>query len=379
MEMQFFPVSKKECESIGWDSPDVVLISGDAYVDHPSFGVAVIGRVLEAVGFKVGIIPQPDWKKIDDFKVMGKPRLFFGITAGNMDSMVANYTANKRARKKDAYSPGGVAGLRPDRATIVYANRVREVFGDVPIVLGGLEASLRRLAHYDWWDNSVRRSILLDSRADILVYGMGERQIVEIAQRLQGNKELAGIKGTAVVRRERAIKGGEPGSQAPTEDEERVFGDCLELPSYEEVKEDKDKFNEAFRGIYKNQDPFRGKTLLQKHDTRYVIQYPPPLPMPPEDLDKVYELPYVRKWHPVYDKKGGVPALETVKSSITSHRGCCGECTFCSLSMHQGRIIQSRSERSIIEEARMLSGTADFKGTITDVGEIGRASCRERV
>ena len=368
MAIKFLPMSKKECESRGWDRPDIIVISGDAYVDHPSFGAAVIGRVLEAAGFKVGFIPQPDWRKTDDFQIMGRPRLFFGITAGNMDSMVANYTANKRPRKKDAYSPGGAVGLRPDRATIVYANRIREAFGDIPIVIGGIEASLRRLAHYDWWDNSVRRSILLDSRADILVYGMGERQVVEIADRLQQNRGLTGVRGTAVVKRHQVIMDGDSGPRASIEDEESLLGDCVELPSYEHVKEDKDNFNEAFRIIYRNQDPFRAKTLIQKYDTRCVIQYPPPLPMAPEELDKVYELPYVRKWHPVYDKQRGVPALETVRFSIVSHRGCCGECAFCSLSMHQGRIIQSRSERSIIEEASVLSGTSDFKGTITDVG-----------
>jgi uncharacterized radical SAM protein YgiQ len=368
MTIEFLPISKKECESRGWDRPDIILISGDAYVDHPSFGTAVIGRALEAAGFRVGLIPQPDWKKIDDFRVMGRPRLFFGITSGNMDSMVANYTANKRPRRQDAYSPGGTPGLRPDRATIVYSNRIREAFGDIPIVLGGIEASLRRLAHYDWWDDSVRRSILLDSRADILVYGMGERQAVEIAQRLRQNDGLHGIRGTAIIRRQQALKGKEPGSRTSTEDEEGLPEDYVELPSYEEAKCDKNRFNEAFQDIYKNQDPFRGKTLLQRYDTRYVVQYPPPLPMTSAELDKIYEFPYVRKWHPVYDSRGGISALETVRFSIVSHRGCCGECAFCSLSMHQGRIIQSRTERSIIQEATMLSFRTDFKGTIADVG-----------
>ena len=370
MKLEFLPTTRRECESRGWQILDIILISGDAYVDHPAFGAAVVGRVLEGAGFKVGIISQPDWKKIDDFRRLGKPRLFFGVTAGNMDSMVANYTANKRARRKDAFSPGGTPGLRPDRATIVYANRIREAFGDTPIVVGGIEASLRRLAHYDWWDNSVRRSILLDSRADVLVYGMGERQIVQIAQRLEQNKGLIGIKGTAIIGKRIALR-----NQVTVGADDRLVEgeivlseDHLEIASYEEVKADKDKFNEAYRNIYRNQDPFRGKTLFQRHGFRYVIQYPPPLPMPPEELDKIYELPYQRKWHPAYEEKAGVPALETVKFSIISHRGCCGECAFCSLSMHQGRIIQSRSERSIIKEAKALATSSDFRGTITDVG-----------
>ncbi len=370
MKPSFLPLTRNECRSIGWDSLDIILITGDAYVDHPSFGAAVVGRVLAASGFSVGIVSQPDWRGTEDFMKLGKPRLFFGITAGNMDSMVANYTASKRSRKKDAYSPGSEPGLRPDRATIVYCNRVREAFGDIPIVIGGIEASLRRFAHYDWWDNHVRRSILLDSRADILVYGMGERQTVEIAQRLKQSKNLSGIRGTAILRREPGFRpeGLRIENERLRESRRDSSGDHLELPSFEEVTEDKDRFNEAFRHIYVNQDPFNGQPLLQKHGDRYVIQYPPPLPMRPEELDKIYELPYTRKWHPAYDKKGGIPALETVKFSIVSHRGCCGECAFCSLSMHQGRIVQSRSEESIIREATTLSRSADFKGTITDVG-----------
>jgi uncharacterized radical SAM protein YgiQ len=370
MKKEFLPMSISECKSRGWDSPDIILISGDAYVDHPSYGTAVIGRMLEASGFKVGIISQPDWRGVEDFSKLGKPRLFFGITAGNMDSMVANYTANKRPRKKDDYSPGGQPGLRPDRATIVYCNRIREAFGDIPIIIGGIEASLRRFAHYDWWDNSVRRSILLDSRADILVYGMGERQVLEIAQKLEQNEDLAGIRGTAIIRKQPVARdqGSAVANQELIKDDVALSGNYRQIPSYEEVKENKDKFTEAFGDIYRNQDPFIGKVLLQKHGARYVIQYPPPLPSLPEQLDKIYALPYVRKWHPIYDKKGGVPGLETVRFSIISHRGCCGECAFCSLSMHQGRIIQSRSEGSIMKEAEMLSGMADFKGTITDVG-----------
>ena len=351
MKMDFLPVTKKDLKERGWDGLDIVLITGDAYVDHPSYGAAVIGRVLEHAGYKVGIIAQPDWRGTEDFVRLGKPSLFFGITAGNLDSMVANYTSGKRQRKGDDYSPGGQAGLRPDRATIVYANRVREIFGDVPIVMGGIEASLRRFAHYDWWDNAVRRSILVDGRGDILVYGMGEKQVLEIAKRLKAGVDITGIRGTVVVRKEITF-----------------LKDYIEIPSYREVREDKEKFNDAFNGIYQNLNPFKSKTVVQKHDTRFVIQFPPQTPLPVHELDSIYELPYARTWHPAYDKKGGVPGFETVKFSIISHRGCCGECSFCSLSMHQGRIVQSRSEASILREARCVTEGKDFKGTITDVG-----------
>ncbi|MCX5805970.1 MAG: YgiQ family radical SAM protein [Proteobacteria bacterium] len=409
MQNDFLPVSQDDLKRKGWDTLDVIIITGDAYVDHPSYGAAVIGRTLEGAGFKTGIISQPDWKHINDFKKLGKPRLFFGITAGNMDSMVANYTAGKRARKNDDYSPGGIPGLRPDRATIVYANRIREAFGNIPIIIGGIEASLRRFAHYDWWDDSVRRSILLDARADILVYGMGERQVVEIARRLLHGEKLAGIRGTAIVSKisgvigqgsggngqedsgkEQALRGKRQedrgkDQEARVGDREQIADDtflpkgCIEIPSYEEVKNDKLKFNEAFKIIYTNQDPFRGKVLAQKYDTRYMIQYPPSLPLPEKELDKIYEFPYMRSPHPVYSKNGGIPGFETVKFSIISHRGCCGECAFCSLYMHQGRIIQSRSAGSILNEARMISEKPEFKGTITDIGgptaNLYHASC----
>ena len=335
----------------GWDTLDVILVTGDAYVDHPSYGSAVIGRVLESKGFRVGIIAQPDWRTIDDFKRLGRPGLFFGVTSGNLDSMVSNYTSQKRRRKVDAYSPGGKPGLRPDRAVIVYSNRLREAFRDAPIVLGGIEASLRRLSHYDWWDDAVRRSILLDTRADILVYGMGERQIVEIARRIEEKADLYGIPGTALIRRE------PPGSD-----------DFQEMPPYEETREDKSKFIEAFRIFYANQDPFRGKILAQKHDGRYVIQFPPAGPLSENELDAIYALPFTRAAHTT--GKGGAPppGMETVKFSIISHRGCCGACSFCSLSAHQGMIVQSRSRKSILDEAKRLSEMKDFKGTITDVG-----------
>jgi len=347
----FLPISSKEAAAKGWDCLDVLLVTGDAYVDHPSYGAAVIGRVLEAAGLRVGIIAQPDWRQVHDFLRLGRPRLFVGITAGNLDSMVSNYTSHKKPRLRDSYSPGGRVGLRPDRATIVYANRVREAFGSIPIVIGGVEASLRRLAHYDWWDNKVRRSILLDAKADILVYGMGETQVREIAGRLIRGEDLAGIRGTTIVRKDVP-----PGTGG------------LIIPSWEEARDDLGKFNEAFRLTAENQDPFRGRALLQRHGDRFVIQFPPPEPLTEKELDKVFDLPYMRAPHPAYEAQGGVPGFETVRFSIISHRGCCGGCSFCSLGMHQGRIIQSRSAESIIGEARLVSESKGFTGTITDVG-----------
>jgi uncharacterized radical SAM protein YgiQ len=347
----FLPMTKQEVSQRKWDSLDVILITGDAYVDHPSYGTAVIGRVLEKAGYRVGIIAQPDWRSKKDFMQLGRPRLFFGITAGNMDSMVANYTANKKSRKKDEYSPGGKPGLRPDRATIVYANRVREAFENICIVLGGIEASLRRLAHYDWWDNGVRRSILLDSRADILVYGMGEKQIIEIAHRVDKGDDLSGILGTTIVRKDIDL-----------------LDTLKKIHAYEVVKIDVDKFNEAFAAIYRNQDTIRGKTVVQPHGDRFVIQFPPAKPLKKHEIDKIYELPFERSPHPIYRAKGIIPGFETTKFSIVSHRGCCGECYFCSLSMHQGRIVQSRSSSSILSEVRLIAERHDFKGTITDVG-----------
>jgi uncharacterized radical SAM protein YgiQ len=354
MVQSFLPVSLDDMRKRGWDELDVIIISGDAYVDHPSFGAAVIGRVLEARGFRVGIIAQPDWRSAEAFRELGRPRLFFGITAGNTDSLVANYTANKRPRQGDDYAPSGMPGLRPDRAVIVYANRVREAFRDAPIVLGGLESSMRRLAHYDYWDNTVRRSILLDARGDILVYGMGETPIVEIAEKLSAGVpagELNHIRGTVVVR--------------GTAD---LLQNSAQLPSFEEVKNDAGKFNEAFRITAAQQNPFTALPLTQRHGDRTVIHFPPLLPMSAEELDSIYELPYERAWHPMYAVQGGVPALEPVRFSLVSHRGCCGECSFCSLSLHQGKIVQSRSGESLEREARRISRRDDFRGTITDIG-----------
>ena len=345
------PTTKREMIARGWENADIILITGDAYVDHPSYGAAIIGRVLESAGYRVGIIAQPDWRSIDGFTRLGRPRLFFGVTSGNLDSMVSNYTSHKRPRRVDAYSPGGRPGLRPDRAVIVYANRLREAFHDTTIVLGGIEASLRRLAHYDWWDDKVRRSILLDTRADILVYGMGERQVVEIARRLESGADLYGIPGTAVIRKDMPLS-----------------GEFQEIPSYEEARDDKAKFSEAFRIFHAHQDPFRGKTIAQRHDRRYVIQFPPAAPLSQGELDAVYSLPFTRIAHIACKGDEPPPGLETVRFSIISHRGCCGACSFCSLSAHQGRIIQSRSRKSILEEAERISNMNDFKGTITDVG-----------
>ncbi len=348
-------MSREEMNARGWDEPDVILVSGDAYVDHPSYGVSVIGRLLESRGLRVGIIAQPDWRGLDDFTALGRPRLFFGITAGSVDSMIANYSANRRPREEDDYSPGGRSGLRPDRAVIVYANRVREAFGpEVPIVIGGIEASLRRFAHYDYWDDRVRRSILLDSRAHLLVYGMGERQIAEIAERLGRGEPvqvLDAIRGTAFA------AGSAPGGR-PT----------AALPSFEQVQADPERFNEAFRLIREGADPAAGLTLVQPHADRQVIVNPPALPLESGELDALYALPYARAWHPRYDAQGGIRALETVRFSVTAHRGCCGECSFCAIAFHQGRIVQSRTPASVLREVGQLAARPEFRGTITDIG-----------
>ncbi|MDP8230397.1 MAG: YgiQ family radical SAM protein [Candidatus Gorgyraea atricola] len=350
----FLPISKEDLKKRGWDELDIILVSGDAYVDHPSYGAAVIGRVLEDAGFKVGIIAQPDPNKIEDFKRLGRPKLFFGVTAGNLDSMLAKYTANKKVRNKDSYSPGGKSGLRPERAVLIYANKLQQAFKDVPIVLGGIEASMRRLAHYDYWSDKVRRSLLFDSKADILVYGMGEKQILEIAWRLkngEGKSSLNYIRGTVVVRN--SADG---------------LKDYISIPSFEDIAADKDKFNETFKAIYSEADPVRGKTIIQKHGGRFVIQYSPALPLTGDEMDKIYSLPYMRDWHPVYDRENGVPGFETVRHSIISHRGCAGGCNFCSLYLHQGRIVQSRSSKSLVAEIRSITQDKNFRGTITDIG-----------
>ncbi|MFH1283378.1 MAG: YgiQ family radical SAM protein [bacterium] len=362
----FLPISKSDMIKRGWDECDIILITGDAYVDHHSYGASVIGRVLESASFKVGIISQPDWRTTDDFKKLGCPKLFFGITSGNVDSMVANYTAKKRPRQTDLYSPLNKSGLRPDRATIVYSNRIKEAFKGIPIVLGGVESSMRRLAHYDYWNNAVRRSIILDAKADILVYGMGEKQIVEIAKRISNGEkiqEINNIRGTVIVR-----------------NNYDYLDNCIEIPSYEEVKEDDVKFNQAFVSFYKELSPNNGKPVAQKHGNRFVIQLPPPLPLTQKELDKIYDLPYMRNPHPIYNKHNGIKGFEVVQTSIVSHRGCPGECNFCELGIHQGRIIQSRSEKSILNEAEKITNQGYFHGTISDVGgptaNLYKASCK---
>jgi len=345
---------------LGWDECDVIVVTGDAYVDHPAFGSAVIARVLIDAGFRTGVIAQPRWDRPDDFRQLGRPRLFFGVTAGNVDSLVNHYSPLLQKRRTDAYSPAGTPGLRPNRATIVYCGRLRESYPGVKLVLGGIEASLRRLPHYDFWDDTVRRSILLDAKADIIAYGMAERTVVEIARRLDPPNRpdsggagcldtLADIPGTVIT--------------SPASGPE----DALEIPSYEEVKTDKAKFLEAFMAWYRESDQPLGKAIVQRSGERLVVQYPPPLLLSQEELDRVYGLPYQRKPHPKYGA-AGIPALATVKFSITSHRGCLGSCTFCSLRAHQGRVIQRRSERSILAEAGQITRMPGFKGHITDIG-----------
>ncbi len=354
MQQAFLPISKQDMENRGWNQLDFLLISGDAYVDHPSFAPAIIGRILESQGFKVGIIAQPDWRNLTDFKKMGKPRLAVLVTAGNLDSMLNKYTAAKKIRSTDNYSPGGQPGLRPDRATIVYANRVREVFKKTPIIIGGIEASLRRFAHYDYWSNEVRRSILIDSKADLLIYGMGEKQIVEIAQ-LLANKvpisEIHSVRGTCYVCK-----------YMP--DSARY----IEIPSYEAVSTNKLDFAAAFKVQYEEQDPIRGSIIVQQHLHDYFVQNPPALPLTTVEMDAIYDLPYQRNYHPCYEEDGGVPAIQEVKFSLVSHRGCYGGCSFCAIVSHQGRIIQTRSQESIIKEAKLLTESEDFKGYIHDVG-----------
>lgn len=350
----FLPISQNDLKERGWNELDIILVNGDAYVDHPSYGAALIGRVLEDAGFKVGIIAQPDWRSLDDFKRLGRPRLFFAVSAGNLDSMIANYTANKKVRNTDDYSPAGKAGLRPDRATIFYVNKLKQAFKDVPIVIGGIEASMRRLAHYDYWSDKVRRSLLMDSKADILVYGMGEKQMVEIAKRLSSGEnidEIGDIHGTVIIRNK-------------IDD----IKNHIIIPSFEDVSVDRKKFNDAFSMAYSESDPIRGSAIVQKHGERFVVQHPPALPLTEEQMDKLYSLPFVRDCHPCYKKLGPVPGFESVKNSITSHRGCAGACNFCSLYLHQGRIVQSRSIGSIIEEVKKISKNHSFKGTVSDIG-----------
>ena len=353
---EFLPVSREDMLARGWYYYDFLLVTGDAYVDHPSFGTAVISRTLEKAGFRVAILSQPDWHGTADFLAMGKPRLGILINSGNIDSMVAHYSVAKRRRQKDSYTPGGLPGKRPDRAVIVYANRAREAFPGVPIVIGGIEASLRRFAHYDYWDDAVRRSILVDSGANLLSFGMGERSMTEIARRLKKGEKpetLRDIRGTCFLAKEPS---------------ECVFSDALTLPSFEDVRDDKVQYARA-AFVQQNENDFaRGHALIQPTGGRYLIQNPPALPLEGKELDAVFDLPYARYYHPDYEALGGVAAIEEVRFSIIHNRGCFGSCNFCALALHQGRYVTARSTESVVREAKLITADPDFKGYIHDVG-----------
>ncbi|MBR3862127.1 MAG: YgiQ family radical SAM protein [Clostridia bacterium] len=351
----FLPVSRADMTARGWDVPDFVYVTGDAYVDHPSFGVAIISRVLEAAGYRVAILSQPDYKSAEVFRTFGRPRLGFLVTAGNIDSMVAHYTAAKKRRSTDYYSPGGKMGNRPDRAVIVYCNRIREAYGDVPIILGGLEASLRRFAHYDYWDDKVRRSVLVDARADILTYGMGENILLRIAALLDRGvpvKKIRDVRGTVYL----------------CGREDSVHYPVAAAFDYNELKVDKRRYAEAFGVQYRNQDSISGKAIVEYYDNKMLVQNPPMPPLEREELDRVYALPFARTYHPMYEKEGGVPAIEEVRFSVTHNRGCFGACNFCALAFHQGRTVRSRSIESVVEECKKITEMPDFKGYIHDVG-----------
>ncbi|MCC7338884.1 MAG: YgiQ family radical SAM protein [Pirellulaceae bacterium] len=347
------PMSMEEAHQRGWDELDVVIVTGDAYIDHPSFAMSILGRVLEAAGFRVGIISQPNWHSCDDWRRFGRPKLFFGISAGNMDSMINHYTANRKVRNDDAYSPGGKIGLRPDRATLSYCQRAREAFKGVPVIAGGVEASLRRLAHYDYWSDKVRKSILFDSKADLVVFGMGENAIVEIAQRLQAGepvKQLRDMRGVAYAL----------GASETAPD------DALVLPSYEEVLADKLQFAEATRIIHQETNPYNARRLIQWHSNQAVVVNPPQFPISEAAMDRIYGLPYTRQAHTSYREP--IPSFEMIKDSVTIMRGCFGGCTFCSITAHQGRAIQSRSKASIVGEIESMAQDKKFKGTVSDIG-----------
>ena len=368
MNKDFLPVTREEMEERGIYQPDFVYISGDAYVDHPSFGAAIITRLLESQGYSVGIIPQPDWKKKESIALFGEPRLAFLVSGGNMDSMVNHYTVSRKHRKTDAYSPGGEMGLRPDRAVTVYSNLIRQTYKNTPIILGGIEASLRRLAHYDYWADTMKHSVLLDSGADMISYGMGEKSVLKIAEALDMGipvNHITNIPGT-VYRTKEPPKNG-------------IF-----LPSYEQVSGDKRTYAESFRIQYENTDPFTGKTLIESYGGKgYIVQNPPSKPLSQKEMDKVYGLPYVGTYHPMYEKEGKIPAIEVIRFSITSNRGCFGGCNFCALAFHQGRIVQTRSHESILEEAVRFTKEPDFKGYIHDVGgptaDFRHPSCKKQL
>ena len=354
-DLKFLPIDRADMLSRGWDAPDFVYVTGDAYVDHPSFGVSIISRVLEDAGYRVAILSQPDYKSADAFREFGRPKLGFLVTAGNIDSMVAHYTVSKKKRSYDYYSAGGRMGKRPDRATIVYCNRIREAYGDVPVIIGGLEASLRRFAHYDYWDDKVRRSILVDSRADILTYGMGENILLRIAELLARGipvRKIRDVRGTVYL----------------AKPEDKIHYEVAAEFDYNELKADKKKYAEAFGVQYKNQDAITGRAIVEHYDGKILVQNPPMPPLERDELDRVYALPYARTWHPIYAVDGGVPGIEEVQFSITHNRGCFGACNFCALAFHQGRTVRSRSIESCVAEAKTIAAQPNFKGYIHDVG-----------
>lgn len=368
-EKAFLPVSREEMIERGWYYYDFLVVGADAYIDHPSFGTTIIARVLEAEGYRVAILPQPDWHSADAFRAMGRPRYGVMIGGGNIDSMVAHYTAAKKRRTLDLYSPGGKMGLRPDRPTIVYANRVREAWGDIPVVVGGLEASLRRFAHYDYWDDKVRRALIFDAQADLLVYGMGEYATREIARRLaRGDKvnTITDVRGTAFI----------------AKNEDACAYEHLPCPSFEQVREDKRAYAEATKLEYDEHDPIRGRALTQRHGERVLIVNPPAMPLTREELDEVAELPYMREVHPMYESRGGVAAIDEVRFSVTHNRGCFGGCNFCSLAFHQGRMITSRSIESCVREVEGFTHDPKFKGYVHDVGgpsaNFRHPSCKQQ-
>ena len=355
MNNKFLPISKADMEERDWEQCDFIIVTGDAYVDHHSFGTAVISRVLEHAGYKVGIIAQPDWHSTNDFMKLGRPRLAFLVNAGNMDSMVNHYTVSKRVREKDLYSPGGKMGLRPDRATIVYCNKIREAYKNINICIGGVEASLRRFAHYDYWADKVRKSILTDSGADLLIYGMSEKQIVEVAHYLNEGFDAKYIRHV-------------PGTCYLADSLDEIYEEHIVIPSYKEVSTDKIKYCEAFKITYQEQDPMRGRTIVQDQGDKFLVVNKPEVILNREELDAVYDLPFTKEYHPSYEAMGGIPALEEVKFSIVGSRGCFGNCSFCAITFHQGRAVQSRSKESIVKEAKEMTEMKDFKGYIHDVG-----------
>lgn len=361
--LEFLPTTCEEIRARGWEAPDVVFVSGDAYVDHPSFAAAILGRVLESHGFRVAILPQPDWRSADAWRALGRPRLFYAVSAGNMDSMINHYTANRKRRNDDAYSPGGKIGLRPDRPTPIYAQRCREAFPGVPVVIGGVEASLRRIAHYDYWSDTVRPSMLVSSKADLLAYGMGERPIVTIAKRLAAGEPVEALRDMRSVA---YLLGAREELPAHRFDDANCDNVTKELPSFEAVSSDKLAFARATKILHDETNPFNARRLTQRHGDRLLVQNPPDLPLTNAEMDRIYDLPYRRRPHPRYTET--IPAHEMIKDSVTIMRGCFGGCTFCSITMHQGRVIQNRSRASIIQEVERVAADPDFKGTVSDIG-----------